>query len=218
MIYNPLLSRRNKNQSRALFRVLAWLTVSLVALAACTGATPLNSERIAATFGSYNVRVLDATAERRISSLESVEDGRPVTRTLAIVTFEPGATAAVAGLHARIVDGASIGETFRNAGWAIDKTLIGIDHVSIPQSAVAMASLMNVSLPITAGLHAYRFNIRKGDVRLRYATIVEIHHPFYLSVADLERIYGRTTDRAGTIRFRQDALAVMVHLAQSLEP
>lgn len=201
-----------------LSRASAWLFLSLLALAACTATKPLNSERIAATFGSYGVRVLDATAERRISSLESIEDGRPVTRTLAIVTFEPDAPAAIAGLHAQIVDGASIGATFRDAGWTIDKPLIGIDEVSIPQSSLAMASLMNVPLPISAGLHAYRFHISKGDVSVRYATIVEIHHPDYLSADDLERIYGRTAQRAATVPFKKDALAVMEHLAPRLAP
>ncbi len=200
-----------------LCRALAWL-FSLLALAACAATPPLNSERIAATFGSYNVRVLDATAERRISSLESIEDGRPVTRTLAIVTFEPGAAAAIAGLHARIVDGASIGATFRNAGWVIDKPLIGIDEVRIPQSSLAMATLMNVSVPFTAGLHAYRFNITKGDASVRYATIIEVHHPAYLSVADLERIYSGTTQQAATARFKLDALAAMERLASRLAP
>lgn len=213
-----LLSKRKIYPDCTAFRAFAWLTLSLLPLVACTAATPLNSERIAATFGSYNVRVLDATAERRISSLESVEDGRPVTRTLAIVTFEPGAASAIADLHARIVGGASIGATFRDAGWAIDKPLIGIDEVSIPQSSLAMATLMNESVPFTAGLHAYRFNIRKGDVTVRYATIVEIHHPDYLSVDDLERIYGRTTPQAAIVRFKQDALNVMQRLASRLAP
>lgn len=218
MIHNNMLIQRKKGLYRSPCRPFAWLSLGLLTLVACTAATPLNSERIAATFGSYGVRVLDATAERRISSLESVEDGRPVTRTLAIVTFEPGVAAAIADLHARIVDGSSIGVTFRDAGWAIDKPLIGIDEVSIPQSSPVMATLMNVSLPITAGLHAYRFNIRKGDVSVRYATIVEIHHPDYLSVADLERIYGRTTQQAATVCFKQDALDVMQRLASRLAP
>lgn len=213
-----LLNKSKTHLDRTPFRAFAWLTLSLLTLVACTAATPLNSERIAATFGSYNVRVLDATAERRISSLESVEDGRPVTRTLAIVTFEPGAASAIADLHARIVGGASIGATFRDAGWAIDKPLIGIEEVSIPQSSLAMATLMNESVPFTAGLHAYRFNISKGDVSVRYATIVEVHHPAYLSVADLERIYGGTTQRAATARFKQDALAAMELLASRLAP
>ncbi|MEX1266948.1 MAG: hypothetical protein WEA08_08485 [Woeseia sp.] len=206
------------NPDPTLSRPLAWLSLSLLALAACTATTPLNSERIAARFGNYDVRVLDATFGRRISSLESVEDGRPVTRTLAIVTFEPGAPAAIAGLHARIVDGASIGATFRDAGWAINKPLIGIAEVTIPQSSQAMATLMNVSLPITAGLHAYWFTITKGDVSVRYAAIVELHHPDYLSVADLERIYGRTTQQAATDRFKEDALDVMQRLASRSAP
>lgn len=213
-----LLNKRKLDPIRGPFRASVWPVLSLLVLVACTAGIPLNSERIAATYGSYNVRVLDATAERRISSLESVEDGRPVTRTLAIVTFEPGAITAVADLHALIVDGASIGATFRAAGWAIDKPLIGIDEVGIPQSSVAIATLMNVSLPITAGLHAYRFNIRRGDISVRYATIVEVHHPAYLSVVDLERIYGRTTHRTSTSRFKEDALAVMERLAPRLAP
>jgi len=218
MTVNILLNKSKLDFFCGLFRSAPGPILSLLVLVACTVATPLNSERIAATFGSYDVRVLDASAERRISSLESVEDGRPVTRTLAIVTFEPRAAAAVADLHAQIVDGASIGATFRDAGWAIDKPMIGIDEVSIPRSSVAMAMLMNVSLPITAGLHAYRFNIRKGDVSVRYATIVEVHHPAYLSVTDLERIYGHTAHQTATARYKQDVLAVMEQLAPRLAP
>ncbi len=218
MTCKVMLNKRKMDVHRGLLRSAAGPVLSLLVLVACTAAPPLNSERIAATFGSYDVRVLDASGDRRISSLESVEDGRPVTRTLAIVTFNADAAAAVADLHAQIVDGASIGATFRDAGWAIDKPMIGIDAVCIPRSSMAMATLMNVALPITAGLHAYRFDIRKGDVSLRYATIVEIHHPAYLSIADLERIYGRSTQRAATARYKQDVLAVMEQLAPRLAP
>ncbi len=39
-------------------------------------------------------------------------------------------------------------------------------------------------------VHVYTMWLHKGGVDLEYATIAEVHHPDFLELGDLERIYG----------------------------
>lgn len=166
------------------------LLVLLVAAgpAGCAGER-LNSERIAARYGSYDVTVLRQDRRWRVSSLESRHDGRQVTRTLAVVRFEnPGAQAFIAE-ERRIRAGASIGSTFRDAGWRIDKPTAWIAEITVPAEARSLGALMQIPLPAALALHVYRFDVSRGGRRLVFATIAEIHHPDYLDERALERIY-----------------------------
>lgn len=49
---------------------------------------------------------------------------------------------------------------------------------------------MRIALPATLATHVYVFQVRKDGHTYNYATIVEIHHPEYLTATDLEDIYG----------------------------
>lgn len=158
------------------------------AVAASACAPPLNSERIADRFGSYEIEGLGASGEVRVSSLASRHGGRRVTRTLAVVTFPETVDPRVANEHARIVAGGSIGAVFREAGWAISKPLLAVGEFRASQPAVGR--LMALELPVTLALHAYRFEVGRDGVTIPYATIVELHHPEYLGRADVARIYG----------------------------
>lgn len=162
-------------------------------LAACA-APPLNSERIAERYGSYAVTVVRQDMRLRIASLESVERHRRVTRTLALVRFAEATPPELAAIDARIRDGASIGSSFSDAGWTIDKPLVYLGELGVGSEAAALASLMHIGLPARLAVHIYRFEVRRGDQRHRYASIVELHHPDYLDVADLQSIYGPGPD------------------------
>lgn len=154
---------------------------------ACTASTPLlNSERIEQRFGSYQVRVLSQSERIRISSLESRENGRAVTRTLAIVRFAPS-DGRWAAEHERIVNGASIGATFRDAGWSIGKPLLQICALDL--RSPVLAGLMNIPSPARLAVHVYRFDAARDGDAAPYATIVELHHPDYLALDELRRIY-----------------------------
>lgn len=189
-------------------------------LAKCTSAPPaLNSERIESRYGSYAVRVLKQNEHLRISSLESRDDRRAITRTLAFTVFaEP--VPAIAAIGARIRGGGSIGSTFRNAGFAIDKPPIEIGSLAVEADMNIVAQLMAIELPATLALHAYRFDVSRHGKRYRYATILELHHPDYLSEAELQRIYSPSLppaagDAAG---LRSEVRRLLLGLSASMAP
>ena len=45
-------------------------------------------------------------------------------------------------------------------------------------------------------MHVYRLLLRREARTLRYATVVELHHPDYLALADIERTYVVDTPSA----------------------
>lgn len=187
MSFVPLTGLRCRNRHAA--------PLLLCLLAACA-APPLNSERIAASFGSYAVTVIAQDARWRVSSLESRHDGRAVTRTLAVVRFEQPSSAALAAEDRRIRDGASIGSTFREAGWRIDKPLLYTGEIRVAADASGLAALMDIELPATLAVHVYRFDVKRAGRRHTYARIAELHHPDYLDLDDLRDIYGVAGDGA----------------------
>ena len=53
-----------------------------------------------------------------------------------------------------------------------------------------VASLMRIPVNTPLAEHVYALDVVKGGRTIEYAAIVEIHHPSYLRVADLTKIYG----------------------------
>jgi hypothetical protein len=150
----------------------------------------LNSERIAETFGSYGIDVIQANNEGRVSSLYSLSDDDKITRTFAVVKFAGPARRAFASEHSQVEAGQSLGAVFEAAGWEIEKLNIFVGEMEIPRKYVLLAELMQINLPQFLAAHAYQFVIRKDGRSYDYATIVELHHPDYLSAQDLVAIYG----------------------------
>lgn len=162
-------------------------------LAACASQEiqpALNSERIRQTFGNYGVTVLFNDECWRVSSLYSTEGNVRTARTYAVVEFADPATSALAAQHALIDSGESIGEVFRDAGWSIEKRHLFIGAIEVPAAYTEIAVLMRVALPQNLAIDVYYFTVNKGKRTYNYATITEIHHPDYLSAADLQGIYG----------------------------
>jgi len=160
-------------------------------LAACGSQQQLlNSERIAETFGSYGVDVIQASDGERVSSLYSGRDADKITRTFAVVNFSGRISPALASEHARVESGESLGAVFRSAGWQIEKHNIFVGELEIAEKYGLLSELMQLSLPQTLAMHVYLFVIRKDARSFNYATIVELHHPDYLSVEDLNNAYG----------------------------
>lgn len=178
-------------------RPLSALLPLLGLLAACA-APQLNSERIAARYGSYAVTVIAQDSRWRVTSLESRHGGRAITRTLALVRFAQPPRPALAAEDRRIRAGASIGETFRDAGWQIDKPLLYTGAQSVGADAHGLAARMDIDLPATLAVHVYRFDLERAGQRHTYATIVELHHPDYLDVAMLREIHGAADEAAAT--------------------
>jgi hypothetical protein len=165
-------------------------TLLLAALA--VGAQPpnrelLNSERIQQAFGSYGVEVLQNGDRTRVTNLYSTDAGSKTCRTFAVVRFPAAMDAAVTGEHAAIRNGGSIGATFAANGWRVLKTHLAFREI---EATPRLANLMHVTVGARLAEHAYVLDVTKDGKNVEYAALVEIHHPEYLKLADLQRIYG----------------------------
>lgn len=159
-------------------------------------APPLNSERIEATYGSYGIEVLTANGRERVTNLYSAEDGRRTTRTWAEVHFMDPLDEAVREEHAAVVAGGSIGEVFRSRGWTVSKRNLRIGSDTLDASRQDIAARMHLDAPVEVALHEYAFVVGRDGREIEYAVITERHHPDYLTVADLRRIYGEAGETA----------------------
>ena len=169
-----------------LFRLTATLLIS-----ACTASGPLlNSDRIEERFGSYSLDVLSQDEDRRISSLYSLHGSDRITRTYAIVEYLHSPRADYRTEHAVVLSGGSIGQTFRNTGWSIRKQNIFIDELEVPPTYRLLGNLMHIELPAILAVHQYLLIISNEERSFSYARITEIHHPDFLALYDLQRIYG----------------------------
>lgn len=172
----------------------------------------LNSERIEQTFGSYGIEVLESGARLRISNLYSGSGDTKVCRTFAVVLYRHEVDPRFAAEHAAILAGGSIGATFANRGWTVVKTHRYLGEVAAP---ARLAALMGRIGAERLAVDVYELDVVKNGVRLEYAAIAEVHHPDYLRLRDLERIYDpsgsvpRVPDRAA-----QQLLSVVAERGQ----
>ncbi len=172
-------------------RILGLLLAAAWTLASCAASNPsLNSERIERTFGNYGVDIIESNAQRRVSSLFSNTNGQKVTRTYAVVDFIRVPGDAFGREHALIESGQSIGTTFRDGGWSINKQHLFIGELEVPASYLTIANRMRIELPEVLATHVYLFVAEKDERSYTYATITEVHHPAYLTANDLKRLYG----------------------------
>lgn len=170
--------------------LLLLIPIAMVAFAqqgAGVGRDLLNSERIEARFGSYGVDVLESDERLRISNLFSIHDGRRICRTFAVVLYPAEPEPAYEAEHALIAAGGSIGATFVANGWRVEKRHRYFG--SIPKGE-RVDRLMGQPRSAHLAVHVYALDIVKQGRRFEYAVIAEVHHPEYLGLDDIERIYG----------------------------
>jgi hypothetical protein len=147
----------------------------------------LNSERIEATFGSYGIEVLQQNALVRVSNLFSGAEDDKTCRTFAVVRYPLQLDPAVSAEHAEIVAGGSIGAVFASHGWEVRKTHLSYSEM---HATPRLASLMRIAEFKTLAMDIYALDVAKDGQVIDYVTIVEIHHPAYLTSEDLPAIYG----------------------------
>ena len=152
-------------------------------------ALELNSERIERRFGSYGLSVLEERPALRISNLYSTDASGATCRTLATVLFLTPLPDALAGVHRRVLDGGSIGATFKASGWQVLKTHRYLGTIDVPTNADRLKILMRVDPSGPLALHVYDLEVARNGERYPYATLIEAHHPDYLSPAALQSIY-----------------------------
>ncbi len=159
-------------------------------LSACaTESVILNSERIEKRFGSYGIDVLASEAGLRRSSLLSYDGDTATCRTYAVVQFVEQLDERYNQAHSRVLAGDSIGATFREDGWDIEKHTLFIGNIRLPDAATEVGELMRLTGAHDLALHVYQLVLVRDDIELEYATIMEAHHPEYLSEQDLKEIF-----------------------------
>ncbi len=149
----------------------------------------LNSERIQQQFGSYGIEVLSSEPGLRRSTLYSMHDDGPVCRTYAVVRFADQPHDGYSEEHAKVLAGNSIGAIFRSHDWDIHKQTIHIGSVSLPAGGTQIGRLMRLDGPEELALHVYQLLLARNDQVFEYATIVETHHPEYLSESAVLDLY-----------------------------
>jgi len=169
--------------------------ISPVVLAAALNACAvepelLNSERIERRFGGYGIDVLGHATGMRRSNLHSVDGETRICRTYAVVQFVDQDVSEFAGEHKAVLSGDSIGATFKTTGWEIKKATAHIGSVDICGSQHAIGKLMHLETTENLAMHAYRLILERNAQFIHYATIVETHHPDYLTEAELHKLYG----------------------------
>ena len=167
----------------------------------------LNSEAIQEKFGSYGVEVIRQDENVRISSLYSESGGTRTTRTLAVVLFSADALEVVEDEHEDILDGSSIGSTFRDAGWQVNKANLYLGEIRGTGGSTLVDSWLGDSSDEIFAIHIYDFFVSKGGRSYKYATIAEIHDPDYLTLADLQSRYSEEASQLQRINsWNADAL------------
>jgi len=166
-------------------------------LSACaTEPVLLNSQRIEQRFGSYGIAVLASEAGLRRSSLYSLFDGKPICRTYAVVRFTDQLDDRYREEHTQVLAGNSIGAIFRSQGWDFHKQTLHIGSLALPRENTSIGRLMQVPGPQELALHIYQLLLVRQEQVLEYATILEAHHPGYLTEHDLRDLYKYDTESA----------------------
>ena len=144
----------------------------------------LNSERIERSFGSYGLEILYQRGSYRITDLYSGNADNRRTRTLALVEFALPLEPSAALLHKRILQGGSIGSTFKSAGWDVSK-----NHL-----AVGEFKPLGKRHPCTVAYLEYELMVAPPEGKpTRYAKISEWYHPAYLTLRDLRSFFPQST-------------------------
>jgi hypothetical protein len=186
------------------------LTVSLAVLAIAQHDEPdrpalLNSERIEQRFGSYGIDVLSSDGIVRVSDLYSLEDGRKICRTFAVVLYPAVPDPRYADAHAEILRGGSIGAVFEQLGWTVTKRNL---HFGTLAPTAKTAELMHDHTARPLAIHVYGLDVTKDGATLPYATIAEVHHPDYLTLHQVRAIYGEAEAAPGAADVVQRVLDV----------
>ena len=150
----------------------------------------LNSQRIEKVFGSYDIEVLKSEEQLRVSDLHSISDGIRTTRTLALVSYDESIDQELTNEHRLIVRGRSIGEVFLENTWVVEKENRYFGQISASPDLAPLYRRMGNIDSTELAVHIYELFVRKGDLRVHYADIAEVHHPDYLDLEYLEAIYA----------------------------
>ncbi|MGI9236479.1 MAG: hypothetical protein ACR2QZ_03740 [Woeseiaceae bacterium] len=149
----------------------------------------LNSERIEQRFGSFGIAILPAEPGLRRSSIFSRHGDSQICRTYAVVRFAEQPVEWYREEHAKVLAGNSIGAIFRSHGWDVHKQTLHIGSLTLPDKGSSIAKLMQLGNKRELAMHVYQLLLVRREQVFEYATIVETHHPAYLTETDLNDLY-----------------------------
>ncbi len=175
-LLEQLSAKVSSKSSRAEFDAQSWRPL-------------LNSERIEKRFGSYGIKVLKQDEQLRIANLFSTQEGGRITRTLAVVSYPTEVAEGIRKEHQKIVSGQSLGAVFKQAGYQIHKKHLYFGDLAKAQLPTTLLDMMGGIEAQSLALHLYRFTVAKDGRDYDYAIIAEIHHPDYLTLAQLQLLY-----------------------------
>ncbi len=131
----------------------------------------LLSDALRERYGPISARVLRHDAREREAHLV---DRRGVTRIFSVTFLSRPLPPSIRAVNARIRDGGLIGDSFRDAGFAIKKNLLDVTLLPIP---AWLRSDFGVK-ERHAWSRIFEFHVRKGTSAPRhYATLCEIFTP-----------------------------------------
>lgn len=167
------------------------VTVLAAALSSCVVEPELlNSERIQSEFGSYGIEIIAYVDGIRRANLYSVHNNVRTCRTYAVVRFDNVPEDIIGTEHAQIVAGDSIGATFKASGWRIYKETRHISELESLRDDYSIRPKMQVKRNQKLAMHVYRLLLRKQEQMIEYATIVEVHHPEYMTEQRLHELFA----------------------------
>lgn len=170
----------------------------------------LNSERIEQRFGSFGIAILPAETGLRRSSIFSGHGPNRVCRTYAVVRFAEQPVESYREEHAKILAGNSIGAIFRSHGWNVHKQTLYIGHLTLPDEGSLIAELMQLGDRADLAMHVYQLLLVRREQVFEYATIVESHHPAYLTETELKDLYEFDASTALTAQAIADLTSLVL--------
>ncbi len=176
----------------------------------------LNSERIEARFGSYGIDILIDSGDQRLASLFSGSGSNRVCRTFASVRRQATSGDSIDAEQADIARGRSIGARFRESGWTVAKRTLYAGALPLGRLIDEVGRRMHLAEDVSVAIHAYQLVLGRERQTIDYATIIEAHHPDYLTVDALPGLYRITAADDATIAPREfDELLLLMGLAKA---
>jgi hypothetical protein len=96
----------------------------------------------------------------------------------------------IAEEHAGIVAGGSLGAVFKSAGWTVEKQHLYFGAIEMQPDYGRVRTLMGPLDAKALAVHVYVLSVERGGISVPYATLVEVHHPAYLTLEELRGLYA----------------------------
>jgi hypothetical protein len=149
----------------------------------------------------------------RISSLYSLDGEQRITRTLAISEFAREMPEDLQPVYQSIQDGASMGSSLEAAGWRVEKRHRYFGEVPISNAFRCMSGLPESDSNQVLAVQVYDLYVARGQQKIRFALLAELHDPRYLTLPDLRQIYD---GRVEQLSIEDDASRAMLQRAAAV--